>query len=132
VQYLLIAEIDKQLFTHILSFDENAHFYAAFGNRFPLARIPIGLYDLQLHSFIMRPGDDTIDLEKNQDFLKHIVYAKFFDGQVSYSQQEMFILTLWRNSVGAEKLKEAFLYIIRGNPQKQNDFNRSVLKRVLE
>lgn len=131
VQYLLMAQIEGILHTRILSLDENAWFYPRLWRKCVRRNVPMGIYDLQLRTFIIRAGDPTVNLELHPYFSFHRVQAKFFGGQVSYTDEEIELLRSWACTAGAENLKKAFLYIIRNNAQKQCDFNRSILKRLL-
>jgi len=72
----------------------------------------LALYDLNTGIYVQGSVKDRIDpaqLENDQRFLELKVQAKFFNGEIAYSQQETFILQDWFNRVDYTVLREMFV-----------------------
>ena len=69
-------------------------------------------------------------LKENTEFTKHLVYAKFWNGVSSCTEEEVSFLKPWIQSQGIDKMYDFFQEIFRNKEDSAKAFSNSILALV--
>ena len=72
------------------------------------------------------------NLKQNPDFIKHLVYAKFWNGSSKYTAEEIHYLESWIKNHGIQKMYTFFKEILRNKDTSAKSFTNSPLAAVFE
>lgn len=71
-------------------------------------------------------------LKTNDKFIKHLIYAKFWNGISKYTDHEIPFLESWIRSQGIHSMFEFFKEIVRNKENSRKNFENSTLRAVFE
>jgi hypothetical protein len=77
-----------------------------------------------------KKGFNEQHLKENKEFIKHLVYAKFWNGISSYTEEEADYLKSWIQSNNIDKMYHFFQEITRNKEDSAKAFSNSVLALV--
>ncbi|MBM3192466.1 MAG: hypothetical protein FJZ63_07465 [Chlamydiae bacterium] len=84
---------------------------------------------------IVLEGKETFDekaLKEHPEFVRHLIYAKFWNGNSAYTAKEITVLEEWIKRVGLQKMWDCFHQIVRNREDSAKKFEGSSLQRVFE
>jgi len=79
-----------------------------------------------------KKGFNEKALQANPEFIKHIIYAKFWNGMSKYTPEEVVYLTSWIEAQGATRMYEFFQEIVRNKDTSAKAFTHSPLALVFK
>lgn len=130
---LVMQEDDGSIKTMILGQDDLAFFREKLQNDKGQFKRKICIYDPVIG--ITCEGKQRFDekvLKSHPTFLKHLVYAKFWDGTSDYSHEEKVVLKEWIQKHDPQKMLDLFKEITKYKDHSQSNFKGSALESIFK